>query len=254
MNALNKVLIPALVPILIAGCGKEESFEEGGRLLRIRFVAMANGEPLSVGKQYLNPLGEDYRVGTFKIYVTNLSLMDESSTPVSSAAECFHLLDASDPATLVIDHRFNEKPFTRIRLQVGIDSLRNVSGAQTGALDPMKGMFWTWSTGYINAKLEGSSFFSPNPDRSFVYHIGGFAGEERTQREVLLDLPGNGTWTLDEDGVSEAVVNIDLDGWFRSRHDMPIAQHPVSMTPGPTAVRYADNYAEMFQLESLSRK
>jgi hypothetical protein len=46
---------------------------------------------------------------------------------------------------------------TGIRFLLGVDSARNVSGIQTGALDPARGMFWTWNSGYVMAKIEGSS-------------------------------------------------------------------------------------------------
>ena len=249
-----RLAIPVLAAMAAIGCSKELSREDGGHVLRLRFVPIANGEPLVMDKPNVNAFGEDYRVGAFKIYVTNIALSDGSQLPVSSTPDCFHLLDASQPGTLVFDHGMNGKPFTGILLQFGIDSLRNVSGAQTGALDPMNGMFWTWSTGYINAKLEGASTFSTNPDGRFVYHIGGFAGEERTQRSIFLELPGSGAWTLDKTGISEATVLVDVDRWFQWEHDLPISRLPVSMTAGPTATRYADNIAGMFELESMVRK
>lgn len=246
--------IPLLASLLLAGCAKEVSREDGGHLLRLRFVPVANGEPLVLDKGYVNAFGEDYRVSVFKIYIANVSVSDRAGSTSPAKPDCFHLLDASSPGTLVVDHGEDGLPFRSIRFQFGIDSIRNVSGAQTGALDPMNGMFWTWSTGYINAKLEGSSSFSPNPDRRFVYHIGGFAGAERTQRTVVLDLPGTEAWTLDKTGMSEATIHVDLDGWFRKAHDLPISQLPVSMTAGPTATRYADNVAGMFKLQSIERK
>ena len=40
---------------------------------------------------------------------------------------------------------------------LGVDSLRNVTGVQTGALDPAMDMYWTWNTGYVMAKLEAAA-------------------------------------------------------------------------------------------------
>ncbi|WP_316930094.1 MbnP family protein, partial [Hymenobacter sp. IS2118] len=34
--------------------------------------------------------------------------------------------------------------YQSVSFTVGVDSARNVAGAQTGALDPNNGMFWTW--------------------------------------------------------------------------------------------------------------
>jgi hypothetical protein len=44
------------------------------------------------------------------------------------------------------------KNITAIKFLLGVDSLKNVSGIQTGALDPAKGMFWTWNTGLCNGE------------------------------------------------------------------------------------------------------
>jgi hypothetical protein len=61
-----------------------------------------------------------------------------------------------------------------MEFMIGVDSARNNSGAQTGALDPTNGMFWSWSTGYIMAKFEGTSAQSPAAANALKFHIGGF--------------------------------------------------------------------------------
>ncbi|MEZ4798230.1 MAG: MbnP family protein [Flavobacteriales bacterium] len=55
---------------------------------------------------------------------------------------------------------------SQINFSVGIDSITNVSGVMGGDLDPTKGMYWTWQSGYINFKLESSKI---------TYHLGGYA-------------------------------------------------------------------------------
>ena len=50
-----------------------------------------------------------------------------------------------------------EGDYTELQFLLGVDSLHNVSGAQTDDLDPAKDMFWTWNSGYVMAKMEGNS-------------------------------------------------------------------------------------------------
>lgn len=57
---------------------------------------------------------------------------------------------------------------------MGIDSLTNVSGALGGDLDPTKGMYWTWQSGYINFKLEGKSQYCNTRNNEFQFHLGGY--------------------------------------------------------------------------------
>jgi pyruvate/2-oxoglutarate dehydrogenase complex dihydrolipoamide acyltransferase (E2) component len=70
--------------------------------------------------------------------------------------------------------------YTAIEYTIGVDSTRNVSGAQTGALAPSNGMFWSWLTGYIFIKAEGTSPESGASNGEFKYHIGGFKNENNT--------------------------------------------------------------------------
>jgi hypothetical protein len=72
---------------------------------------------------------------------------------------------------------------------LGVDSIRNVSGIQTGALDPLKGMFWTWNSGYVMAKLEGSSESSNSAGNRFTYHIGGFRPGMNVLKTIDLIIP-----------------------------------------------------------------
>jgi hypothetical protein len=254
MRPYIQFLILSSIMLLSGSCRKETSFEGGAYTLRLRFRPSANGENLRFNREYFNPVGEDYKVSAFKIYISHLELLDESDRPVDSFPDKILLLDAADSNTLKTDLQVNEKPFKRIVFRIGIDSVLNVSGAQTGPLDPLKGMFWTWNTGYINAKLEGSSFFSTGPNKSFTYHIGGFREGENTQRNVSLEMPNQQVWVVEKSGRSEAVIGIEIDNWFRSVHDLPIGLMPQQMEPGPVAMRYADNYATMFSLESIKKQ
>ena len=240
--------------LLLSGCAKETSVENDARLLRVKFHVTANGDPLRIGEEYINKFGEDFRVSAFKIYVGDFRLENENNGVVAALSDAYFLLDLSKENSLVTDLRLNEKPFSRLVFQVGIDSILNVSGAQAGALDPMNGMFWTWNTGYINVKLEGSSSFSRNDDKAFTYHIGGFRSGEATQRTVRLSIPGQQEWVLEKSGYTEATVSIDIDQWFRSTHDLPISSVSNMMMPGPVSVKYADNCATMFNMETIIRR
>jgi hypothetical protein len=236
------------------GCAKDTSVEAPGYRLRIQVIPVVNGNRLVRDAGQTNSWGEDFRVDVFRIYLGNFSLLNDGDVPVSDHPDAYHLIDVFDSSSLSIDLTGNERPFRRLRFQIGIDSIRNVSGAQTGALDPLNGMFWTWQTGYIHAKFEGSSAASLRPDNRFTYHIGGFQKEQDTKRIILLDLPGQNAWTLDKSGLTHIILHMDLDAWFKAVHDLPISGQAQVMQPGPLAVEYADNYPKMFSLENIERR
>lgn len=247
-----KLIVPALL-VVTSSCLKETSIEEGGYRLDIRFRTVAGGSPIRYGDTCYTPQGEAYQPTRFRIYLGQFTLADDTGS-LASFPDTYHLLDAGDSASLTVRLHADARPFRRIVFQVGIDSIRNVSGAQTGALDPVHGMFWTWNTGYINIRLEGTSPSANTADGRFEYHIGGFRAGESTRRTVALDLPSGQAHTLDASGLSEARIDIELDSWFRSVHDLPIRGGARVTTPGPESVRHADNCARMFTLGSIVKR
>jgi hypothetical protein len=60
--------------------------------------------------------------------------------------------------------------YNSVRYNVGVDSIRNHQGEQTGDLDPALGMYWSWTNGYIHFRLEGRT--KPN-FKTFSFDIGG---------------------------------------------------------------------------------
>jgi hypothetical protein len=62
----------------------------------------------------------------------------------------------------------------------------NTSGALSGDLDPSKGMYWSWQSGYINFKVEGKSPSCKTRKNKFQFHIGGYQEPFTTTRPVTI--------------------------------------------------------------------
>ena len=107
----------------------------------------------------LNSISKDsIQISLFKMYISNVELKNGNKV-VFKEKNSFHLIDFSDTSTtsfLLTNKKVN---FTSISFQVGVDSSTTLSGALGGDLDPTKGMYWTWQTGYIHFKLEGINNF-----------------------------------------------------------------------------------------------
>jgi hypothetical protein len=87
-----------------------------------------------------------------------------------SPAGDYALIDAVRPdASRVEAFRLDPGHYDTLEFQIGVDAKRNEGGAQSGALDPARGMYWTWKTGFI--------FFALEAERpggaSVLWHIGG---------------------------------------------------------------------------------
>src|SRR5690606_28100129 len=169
---------------------------------------------------YQNSLGESYTVSLFNYYLSNFRLLKEDGSEYK-IEESYFLVKHSPTGNMRHFHLMDlpEGNYTGIRFLIGVDSIRNVSGAQTGDLAVDHGMFWTWNTGYIMAKLEGNSPQVPDGGK-FMHHIGGFAGENSALHEVTLEFP---TMELKEGISGDLLMRADLSKWFDGKHAISLA-------------------------------
>ena len=245
-----RLLSVAFLLVLFTSCSKDESLESSQNTVAIRFHILCNGEILAPNVQYINKNGELFSVNAFKMYLGAITLQN-TITQQSSSAQQYHLLNYADASSLLINEKIAVGTYNQLVFTIGVDSVRSVSGSQTGALDPLNGMFWTWNTGYINAKLEGISPASTATGKAFTYHIGGFKYPENTQRTVTIPFPPDLSLTLADGIVNEINLDIHLEQWFQGYHLVSIAATPTVTTPGNLAMQLADNYATLFSFNKM---
>ncbi|HSF44496.1 MAG TPA: MbnP family protein [Chitinophagaceae bacterium] len=241
---MKRILVILSVAFAL-GCNKENSSETGLLPLKVSFNLYAFGAPIDTTIQYTNVYGEKYKISTLKFYVSLFEAVNTSSSAKTSETESYHLIDLADPASQSFDIKLNNGLYNQLNFIVGVDSIRNVSGAQTGALDPANGMFWTWNTGYIFAKLEGKSPASTAPLQMFTYHIGGFKTGENAIRTISLPAQ------IEIGKTNEIIINADIERWFDGENAISIASKASIMSPGGPALLIADNYASMFSVNKI---
>jgi hypothetical protein len=240
-KALNALIFTGVVGML--GCQQENNIALQQAPLTVLFSHKASNNPLTLGKSILNPFGEAYTINSFSYYVSHFSLITEQGMPVDLPVSYF-LVNEKQPASKKISFIAPAGNYKAIRLMIGVDSTRNVSGVQSGALDPANGMFWTWNTGYIYAKLEAKSPASNAPLQNVTYHIGGFASPNNAIRVVELPLPN--VLALRSNGQASLSVEANIDTWFNGKTPLRIAEEAFCMNPGALALKISDNYSKMF--------
>ncbi|MFM1999057.1 MAG: hypothetical protein RL204_1004 [Bacteroidota bacterium] len=159
-------------------------------VVSIRFVPEVMGEDLVAGRSYLvDSKSDSVRIDVLKYYVSNVKLMRDDSV-VFDAVGRFVLVDIRDTSSMLVTLEVEPTIFfNKIKFDIGIDSATNLKGALGGALDPTKGMYWAWHSGYINFKLEGSSSECKSRKNKFQYHLGGYASPFSTLQTMELALP-----------------------------------------------------------------
>ena len=111
----------------------------------------------------------------------------------------------------------------------------------------MKGMFWTWNSGYIAFKMEGRSPESGEPAHTFSYHIGGYRSPYRIIRILTLRLADNQILHIDAEGIIHLEILLELDHFFDGKSNIRIKDIPACTTPGDLALRIFENFAGVFK-------
>lgn len=177
------------------------------------------------------------QIELFRCYVSQVELWCKNKL-VWSEKESFHLLDAEIDSSLVLKLNVPKKlKYNQVKFRLGIDSTTSVSGAMGGDLDPTKGMFWAWNTGYINFKLEGSNPVCKTRKNEFQFHLGGYAGANATIQDVALKIRKK-----------ERKINIDiqLDKFMDA---IDLAKKNSVMTPGKETVELAKITKGIFKVK-----
>ena len=168
----------------------------------------------------------------FRCYISNIQLLKNGKS-VYKEKDSYHLLSFGENPKNEINIPI-DKSFDQIEMQIGIDSLTNVSGAFGGALDPTKGMYWTWQNGYINFKLEGKSTLCNTRNNEFQYHIGGYQFPFSTIQTLKFH-------------TSNPYISIDiLLDKFIENLNLSTTNH--IMSPSNNAVEIAKSFANSFIL------
>lgn len=200
-------------------------------------------------ENYINANGDTFYVTQYAYYISNISFIKEDGTEYKEL-ESYHLVNHRIDSTKTFSVAgMPEGDYTQIKFLIGVDSARNVSGAQTGDLAQEKGMFWNWETGYVMAKFEG---VSPNRKVGIDqvgYHVGGFSGDYNALRWVTIKLPNK--LTTANDKTSEIHMRSDLAEWLKTPNTIVFNGSGVITFPGPDVSMIADNYADMFTVTEV---
>jgi hypothetical protein len=211
-------------------------FGSESRDVIINIKAMFGKKELVLEKEkYISPNGDTLCIDRFRFYLTGIKLNFENGISWSEK-NSWHLIDITDSlAPKLILKNVPEGKITGLEFNLGIDSVTNVSGALDGDLDPVNGMYWSWNSGYINAKLEGRSRRCDTHKNIFEFHIGGYLPPHCAARKISLPLAGTS---------ANITLIADAEAWFTN---VDLAKTNSVVMPGAEAMKMADNYCKMFR-------
>lgn len=202
--------------------------------------------PITYGSAVVNPLNGDTMLFTnIKYYVSNIKLKKSDGTwwedPYS-----YYLIDLSlTDGNLINLDSVPEGDYTDLSYTIGVDSLHNVSGVQTGSLSTSNNMFWSWNTGYIFLKLEG---VSPQISGGFSFHLGGFSGANNAVASRTLSFNG-GYMSVRTYQTPQLHLSGDIGKTWKNTTS--IRSNKMVHMPGADAVKMVNSWADAIEFEHI---
>jgi hypothetical protein len=217
-----RVLILLFLPLL--GSGQHLVFQPtffGKKIVLEEFIHDSNGDSLSIS--------------TLRFYLGNFVFFNKGKTVFEEKNH--HLLDLEDEKSLNLAFQMPKNmDFDSLQFELGVDSLTHVSGVMGDDLDPTRGMFWTWQSGYINVKLEGFYSKYAGNRHEFEFHLGGYLAPFQSVQLVGLDLT-----TFKK--LSNLPINLDLTTFFEK---IDWSKNQNVMSPSVEAVRFSELFSKSF--------
>jgi hypothetical protein len=253
--------------LLVMACSKKDdpgSYSATDKnSVNLEFDNRLGGQKLVLGQTTAkNGSGEDLTLTTFNYFISNVALTKEDGSVVKFPDQYF-LVRQADPASL--NATLKDVPagnYKAVTFTIGVDSARSVSDVskRTGVLDvaanPDDGMYWSWNSGYIFMKMEGTSPVVPlraSGQRLFQLHVGGFGGmtapAPNNLRTVTLPV-GSELVTVRKDIAPDIHLFVDALKVFDGTTKISLATTNSVHSPS-LAGPIADNYKNMFVVDHV---
>lgn len=206
----------------------------------LHFGHIANGQILEQNKNIAFGETKTYTIKQWKYYISHLEFIQADKKTI--AIPGVFLIDAFAKDSIIL--QLPKAKYSGIKFSIGIDSAIQMSGAQEGDLDPLKGMYWAWNTGYIHFKLEGEKQMINNTAERFQYHIGGFAAENNTMQELKFAFIKN--ISINEKKAALPFVMVDAAKFLDNK--ILENEKPLIMKEGKNAVAISTIFPSLFTI------
>ncbi len=181
MKLINKLqlIFLAVIAVMVTSCSDDDTTNElGATDLTLHFHPHIDGDDFVIDETYsIN--GDEIVFNRVQFYVSNIQLKKEDGTIVkfdgnTSAKEDDVFLQVNSSNMMYNIGEVEAGTYKSLNFEIGVDTVVNSTIEPTAwptdhilSVDNPNHYYWSWSTGYIFASIEGTV----NGD-AFTYHIG----------------------------------------------------------------------------------
>ena len=214
---------------------------------KLELVHKAGAQDFSMNEQYSNSSGETFKIITLRYLISKVKLRKSDDTEIDLSQ--YFLVDPSTGTPLqVANVPFGE--YTGMSYSIGVDSLTNTRGAQSGTLDAINSMDWSDWGGFINFELLGTSPSSTASTKIFEYSINGFRYPYSTE-QIIFHSFGSNRLTIQKGNIPFVRISVDILELFKNPVDISIASVTKVLGSGVNSKKIADNYQDMFTFDAI---
>ncbi|MDG1331085.1 MAG: hypothetical protein P8P74_02065 [Crocinitomicaceae bacterium] len=178
---------------------------------------------------------QGYSIETLRFYLSNIRFHTVEGV-WHKEENSFNLIDIENPSSqkIPLPKDLVKAKIDSVSFLIGIDSTTNVAGILEGDLDPIKGMYWAWNSGYINFKVEGRS---KALNTNFEYHLGGYLPPYASSRAVSFSRNSKN---------KRLVIHLSLK---RFLDGIDMGNFSEVMIPGPKSAELSHSLSKCFSVE-----
>jgi len=242
-----------LLCFFLSACGKkdpeikEEPVVPG--TVTFNFKAKVNDKDLAPETKYINASQDTFTVSKLTYYISNVKLIRMDGT-VYNEPQSYHLIQHIENKTTFNLTEVPVGDYKTIAFLIGIDSVTNVSGARTGALDLSNDMYWQWE-GYLFLKMDGTFNSNERPETGdYAIHVGGYKAPNPCLQTCRFDL--SSPISVKNNGSSSVFYNVQVDEMFVKPLALGFDYYYDHIADDPKIFqKISENYKDMFVISKV---
>lgn len=246
-----KLFAPRLLPCLVAvfllvlnGCKRNTYSQAAASQVKFTVENTLGSQPLILNSTVATTkTGETFTVSLFEYYLSGIKFTKSDGT-IYTAPDTYFLVNQAKPSSLSFAVAgVPVGDYNSVSFIIGVDAQKTGFTDPldfTGDLNPANNMYWTWNSGHVFLKLEGTRT-TGSITKALTCHIGGYTAPYSA---IVTAAPSfNGKKLLVRaNQTPEIKLRADATKLFDGPKPVNLATFTGTEMPGPQAMQLAQNY------------